>query len=207
MNIIIRWMDIEQNNMPIIPLLSDYREEKLNKQGAAMRKRSLASEYLLRRCLEEMGITPDGKLNITTNENGKPYLNDIPVFFNVSHSGNIVACALSDCDIGLDVQKRSPYNPALADKYFSKAELSCIERSDDKEGAYTLLWASKESYIKAMGSTLAQELKNAVIDLEPGEIISCRGYKIYSLTVGDYIICCCPLTGDNCSIDIKETTL
>lgn len=207
MNIIIRWMDIEQNNMPIIPLLSVYREEKLNTQSASRRKRSLASEYLLRRCLEERGITPDGKLNITTNENGKPYLKDIQVFFNVSHSGIIVACALSDCDIGLDVQKRSPYNPALADKYFSKAELGCIERSDDKEGAFTLLWASKESYIKAMGSTLAQELRNTVIDLEPESFLCCKGYRIYDFSVRDYIICCCPLTGDNCSIDIKEITL
>ena len=64
---------------------------------------------LLREGLRKMGmslqadsLTPDG---IDRTDDGKPYFKEIPgIRFNLSHSGDYIACAFSDLEIGLDLQ-------------------------------------------------------------------------------------------------------
>ncbi len=207
MKVLIRWIDIERNRVPEVCEISDYRREKIKTQNASMYERNMACEYLLREALGEVGLLRDGKLSINCNEYGKPCLNDLPIHFNISHSGSIVACAVAQCELGLDIQKINHFNNKLAEKYFSEKECSLISSSYDKDGMFTLLWAAKESYIKAQGKSLAKELAGSPIIFEPGDIMSCNGYRIYSHAVCDYKFCCCPLTEEACETDIRELAI
>lgn len=88
-------------------------------------------------------------------ENKKPYLSD-EFHFNISHSDTIVACAVSDAPIGVDVQEITPYH----DDYsivFSAREEKYINASSDKDSIFTILWTCKEAYGKAIGLGLLYE--------------------------------------------------
>ena len=204
MKIVIRWIDIGKNSLPEINELSDYRREKLNNQSTYLHIRNMACEYLLRETLREQGLFSEGKLSIACSPHGKPYLCDIPVHFNISHSEDIVACAVSQCQVGLDVQKLSGFNQKLANRYFSPDEIERINKEEDKNGMFTRIWAAKESFIKALGVTLSHSLWEAALSFENENNISCRGYRIYSRIISDYSFCCCPLTEEECEIEIKE---
>ena len=96
---------------------------------------------------------------------GKPYLQHLPVFFNLSHSGDLAVCAVSDREVGVDVQKiESGNHENLWKRYFTKAEqemlLSCAGE-EEKERLFYHFWVQKEAYGKLTGAGLASSLKES----------------------------------------------
>lgn len=92
---------------------------------------------------------------------GKPYLRDYPhVHFNISHSGCLVACAVSDCPIGVDIQEIVPYRPNVAKHVCTPDELLKIETSPNTDIAFTKIWTQKEAYLKMSGVGLSKRLEN-----------------------------------------------
>lgn len=95
---------------------------------------------------------PFSKQHISYGRYGKPYLRDYPnVYFNISHSGQFVACAVSDRPIGVDIQEIVPYHRNVAKCVFNLEELSQIESSPDRSAEFTKLWTQKEAYLKMLG--------------------------------------------------------
>ena len=135
--------------------LSQYRQEKLartrNPKAYAL---SLGAELLLLAALQELG-GPMPPLEITCGEGGKPALKDGPAF-SLSHSGERVLCALSDKPVGADLQKLRPYNPALVRRFFTAEEEAWLEEQRERDLAFSLLWSLKESYVKFLGSGIAE---------------------------------------------------
>lgn len=88
-------------------------------------------------------------------EKGKPYLREYPIFFNLSHSGEYVICAVSDREIGVDIQKCSDMNVMrIAKKFFTKEECRVLEAcatEDDRRQSFFRLWVRKEAYGKLLG--------------------------------------------------------
>lgn len=80
---------------------------------------------------------------------GKPYLKDVPVRFNLSHSGPLTAVAVGRRDVGLDVQQRDKKTHGTL-----SARLTPAEREED----LFRLWTAKEAYIKYCGGSLAAML-------------------------------------------------
>ena len=62
-------------------------------------KKHTSSKELLDEVLRLNGIA---NYKLRYNEYGKPYLESGGLFFNLSHSGEYVACAISDKEIGID---------------------------------------------------------------------------------------------------------
>ena len=80
------------------------------------------------------------------NEYGKPLAKK--VFFNVSHTENAVAIAISDgCDVGLDIERIRPIKDEV--KRFVSSEAERIADMTDEE--FFLMWTAKESLVKAEG--------------------------------------------------------
>ncbi len=87
---------------------------------------------------------------------GKPYLRDYPnVHFNISHSGQYVACAVANRPVGIDVQVIGAYWPDVAANVCSEEELVRIGASDDPAAEFTKLWTQKEAYLKMLGYGIA----------------------------------------------------
>lgn len=107
---------------------------------------------------------PFPKQYISYGRYGKPHLRDYPnVYFNISHSGQFVACAVSDRPIGVDIQKIVSYRRDVAKRVFSPEELSQIESSPDQSAEFTRLWTQKEAYLKMLGIGLSDSLDETAL--------------------------------------------
>lgn len=89
---------------------------------------------------------------ILRTENGKPYIENNPVFFSISHSGEKGLIAISDRPVGVDieVEKSRSYLHVLS--RFSEREREEISTERD----FLLHWTAREAFIKMKGATLAQ---------------------------------------------------
>lgn len=113
---------------------------------------------------------------------GKPYFRDLPFYFNLSHSGSYVLCAVSAGEIGADIQQHSGKNVGkLARRFFSGRECMALERTGEeleraaleqtmgkRERLFYRLWARKEAYGKLTGKGIVDALG---IDMLPKEVL------------------------------------
>ena len=108
------------------------REKALQYKKLDDRKRSVLAFVLLQCALrEEYGINEVPEF--VYNEFGKPLLPNLPIHFSMSHCKDAVACAVSDHNIGIDVESIVPYNPDVARRVCTAAELEILEQSKNKD--------------------------------------------------------------------------
>ena len=91
---------------------------------------------------------------------GKPCFRIHPeVRFNISHSGDLVICAVSDFEIGIDIQEKSRMNTdRIAKKIMSSAEHKKYLESSERQDFFYRVWVMKESYVKWTGDGITREL-------------------------------------------------
>ena len=116
------------------------------------RLQSLAVYHLLKEMLRQQGISLPA---IETDPQGKPFFSERPeLHFNLSHSGEMTACALGVHPMGVDIQQYGGLRPAVARRCFSASELTWYESQTDpaeKEKIFYQLWTLKESFSKLTG--------------------------------------------------------
>jgi len=143
-------------------LLSEKEQEKAARfRQDADRESSIAARGALRVLLSGYTGIPAAEIEFNYSENGKPHVIDIDIDFNVSHSSDWVVLAFGrNRNIGVDVEKIKwdMDVAAIASRFFATEEVLQIEGADDEHTAFFQLWAHKEAYVKACGSTLFQEL-------------------------------------------------
>lgn len=115
------------------------------------------SRGLLMRCLQD--YTKGACINAEVSENkfGKPYFENVPVKFSISHTGNLWGCIMSYSDVGLDLQeiKKNVKAEKLAGRFFSEDEYEYV-RNNDIYGFFRV-WTVKEAYVKYTGRGLFGE--------------------------------------------------
>lgn len=93
------------------------------------------------------------ELDIKKNESGKWECPEC--FFSLSHSGNLVAAAVSMKPVGIDIERKNEarFTPSLAHKMLACREAEAIERLDEAEkgSALNVLWTKKEALFKLSG--------------------------------------------------------
>lgn len=112
----------------------------------------ILGRLLLKKGLEAFGMF-DHLQHISYLESGKPYLKD--VFFSISHSENLVLCALTkDGEIGIDIEKVKPVKLTDFNSWFSAKEWQDIYTATVPLEKFYWYWTRKESIIKALGVDL-----------------------------------------------------
>lgn len=92
---------------------------------------------------------------------GKPYLRDYPdVHFNISHSGQFVACAVCNVPVGIDIQEIVPYKPDVARRVCTADEISQIEASMNPAAEFTKIWTQKEAILKMNGYGISEGISH-----------------------------------------------
>ncbi len=120
---------------------------------------------LLGRLLLKYGIKQINE-NIDPNKlrfNGtlKPYFESSTLEFNISHSGNLVVCAISDhCEIGIDVENIRPIEISDFKSQMTQKEWLSIMDSIDPTASFFQYWTQKEAVLKAHGSGMSTPLKS-----------------------------------------------
>ena len=74
---------------------------------------------------------------------GKPYFDTLPFHFSLSHSKGVVACALSDHEVGLDVEKITSISDGVMRRF-----VGCVGSTQEEN---TRLWTRYESCGKLLG--------------------------------------------------------
>ncbi|PKF75110.1 4'-phosphopantetheinyl transferase family protein [Chryseobacterium sp. PMSZPI] len=97
--------------------------------------------------------------------NHKPFLKGQKLHFNISHSKNLVVCAIAEFPIGIDVEfKDTAVNYLDFQFQMTNNEFQKIHDSEDKTDGFFKYWTYKEAVIKAHGSGM-------MIPLESFEVI------------------------------------
>lgn len=129
--------------------LPEIRKQKIIKcKQLQARKQSAGAGLLLGYILKEYGLAD---AEIKFGSNGKPEIEGI--FFNLSHSKNMVICVVSDKSVGCDIELICKAPEKVADRFFSEAEQSHLSQysGEEKNKEFYRLWTMKESYMKMTG--------------------------------------------------------
>ncbi|MCQ2071246.1 MAG: 4'-phosphopantetheinyl transferase superfamily protein [archaeon] len=140
---------------------SERRRKACSYLNTEDRVRSITAGLLIRllekRYATEMYIGPFGK----------PLMRDDTVQFNISHSGNLVVCAVSDRPVGVDVQTIEEFDDGLLAHILTPSEREIFDKNRSNT-LFTDIWASKESYVKAVGTGLYTEPTTFTVLTEKG---------------------------------------
>lgn len=132
------------------------------------KKRTVAGEMLVRKAIAEWCDVSEESIVFDKTEIGKPYVKDLPVEFNISHSGDMVVCAVDDKPVGIDVEKIRPIDLKLAKRICTDEELVYLfdHIPTEQNFAYTTdqelltrffeLWTAKEAYGKCIGAGMSE---------------------------------------------------
>jgi 4'-phosphopantetheinyl transferase len=141
-------------------------------------QRSLLGEILARTQLSRETSIPASELAIVRTIKGKPYLEGNPnLHYNISHSGDWVVMALSDREVGIDVERIREPHYRIAERFFSAPELEELNRLQGKakKDFFFDLWTLKESYLKLLGKGLTKSLGSFTLKRDHGEFILVTG--------------------------------
>ena len=166
-------------NERLLDLVGRRREKVIRYRMPDDRKRSLGAGIIIRKILDENGLT-ESCLRYSDNE--KPVVDGL--FFNVSHAGDYVVGVLSDCEVGCDIEKNANAPLEVAEHYFYHSELAYIKAAEDKDKAFFTLWTLKESYMKMTGRGMSLPLDSfEVVPTEEGFVLgkSSESERAFSL--------------------------
>ena len=158
--------------------------------------RCVTSDALLRRVLGA------DYSRVTKSPNGKPFLPHRPDFhFNLSHSGNWVAIAWGNSNVGLDVESvcHRANMKAVARRFFAEEERQYVFQEEPQQAhRFFEVWTGKESYLKYLGTGLRKDLTSfSVLSPEPGS-------NLHWETLPDGSLLCLCTTDDEYTLELLD---
>lgn len=157
--------------------LSDYELERqlsqlplnLQEKVTSFRRRedasnSLMGKIMLRDLAKHFFNIPDILDQLVYSNFGKPYIN-APLSFSISHSGNLVVCAVSEIyQLGVDVEQIAKLEFELFQEYMSGKEWEQIWLANNPNKKFLKFWTQKEAAIKADGRGLSIPLNSLTLN-------------------------------------------
>lgn len=178
-----------------LPILSASEQALyLTIKSPRRRREYLAGHYLLRVALTH--LLPDWAEQHTFELDDENWLSLTGpaascIDFNLSHSGEWVACAVGyNCRLGVDIEsprKQRSYRE-LAAEYFSEGECRRLDALSDEEcrEAFFELWTLKESYLKARKQGIsAAELATEFLPITDSAAVDWCSYRFQFSQQGD----------------------
>ncbi|MFZ4861935.1 4'-phosphopantetheinyl transferase family protein [Sphingobacterium sp. Mn56C] len=121
----------------------------------------LLGDLLTRYILCKHYAVPNTDIVYAYQRYGKAFLPHYPdLHFNISHSGNWVVAVVAPVLVGIDIEKIRPNRTHIAAVACSDMENRELQKLKDYEKTvlFFKLWTLKESYIKATGKGLTEDL-------------------------------------------------
>ncbi len=176
-------------------LVSENRRKKaLRLPTRRARANSLATELLARYALEQYGISQE---ELYFDKTGRPRVKEDIAFLSLSHSGEYVACAVSERPVGVDVQKIKPVSRLVIVRVCTAAERESLSHAADVPTAFTRLWSLKEAWRKANPDAGPKEMLRAEFFLDEDRLV--QGPSGFCYTVPDapegYALALCEALG------------
>ena len=188
------------------------RKSRIDSVKPELNKRQILLEYAFAECGKDYR-----EASFALGQYDKPYVQNMDVSFNISHSNDKVMCVFSPSlvDLGCDVEKDKKDGSKIAERFFTEEEflyLRNVEEEDERKTLFTRLWTMKESFIKAVGEGLSLPLNDFSL-IKDGKICESisRDGKTFSFreypTEGDYHFTLCYQEGACGGMEDKENTV
>ena len=104
---------------------------------------------------------------------GKPWFPERPdLHFNLSHSGGLLLCALSDRPVGVDIEQLRPRSRALLERSLTPEELEWCQQAEDPWPRFYTLWTRRESACKQTGRGLTFPVRAITVPLPPADTLN-----------------------------------
>lgn len=150
---------------------------KLAHQTTFQRYLSLVGKYLLVEGLERFALTNDHyPIELDYRSNGKPFLKNLDVDFSISHSGNMVVCAIAAQSIGIDIQQKVAIRKGSERLFLKQTEIDVFPNPD-----FLKLWSQKEATYKGFGYNFSAKLSD--FQFISSDILQYKNEKIRTCTI------------------------
>ena len=171
-------LDVElafKHKKKLLEKVNDTQKEKaLRYKNEADQIRSLASAYLINSLSKEP---------LLFNDTGKPFFENGP-YFNVSHSGKYIVMAVSQKEIGVDIEECIAKDMSSLIRIFNEAEAKMIKEHSD----FYYLWCAKESLIKCIGSSINKIKEIPSLPLNGIKTFKGKDYQCKSFVYEKHIV-------------------
>lgn len=165
---------------------------------------SLLGRLLLLQGIQESYQLDYSEKEISYSKFNKPFFVDDSVHFNISHSGAIVVCAITDKSaLGIDIEKITTNAIEDFESQFSENEWEKIIKANHPKEVFFDYWTQKEAVIKSHGHGLSIPLKSFEI-LENETIINDEKFYLKELKIDNEYKCYLSLNEDFNDIKIKQ---
>lgn len=181
--------------------------------------RALFADLLIRKIIIEKTGFKNEEIKFSVGKYGKPLLKKkSDFFFNLSHSGDWIVCAVDNIPIGIDIERIRSIDYNISKRYFSKEEHNDLmsKVDSDKLFYFFTLWTLKESYVKAVGEGLSIPFRSFTIKVEAnnislrlkGQLQNNKFFALYDINK-DYKLAVCAENNDfpECVIKKKVESL
>ncbi len=127
----------------------------LNRKNADSRQNSVEAYTLLDLMLSS--LTDIKKAVLRRSENGKPYIENEKISFNLTHTEGAVACIVDTegCDVGIDCERVGRDGQKIIERFFDENAKRKYADSPDKALEFARIWTEKEAYAKFTGTGLS----------------------------------------------------
>lgn len=131
-------------------------------------------------------------------------------FHNISHSGPLVAVAVSDVQVGVDTEVRRAVSRRLMCRALSEKEQQRLFCQTDPQMGFLRFWTLKEAYGKARRTGLAYPLKQVEFMMDESAKngqwmrVPCSAADVTCFCFSDE---CCALSVCACAMDAPEPVI
>lgn len=151
----------EEEKKQCFSLIENERKDKLSKCMERKQTETLYSHMVAKKEIAKILGCGINDITFEYDENSKPKLKGQKnLYFSISHSFEYVAVAVSDKPVGVDIEKIRPVSQTIINRVCSKAERTYLKESTDEQSNFIKLWTLKESYLKAIGTGIIDNMKN-----------------------------------------------
>ncbi len=126
----------------------------------------IIGKVLLAYALKKNGLKNTASLDgYSYSKHNKPFLSKSTSFFSITHSRNMVVCAISsEQSIGIDTENILPVNLDYLKAYFDQNDWYNIKNANNPTLAFYRHWTLKEAALKASDRAISSiELQNVVV--------------------------------------------
>ena len=143
----------EEYLLAISDMQDGVREHIEKKKNFSDRVLSLCAYRLVLDGVKELFGASDAKIAF---DGARPYFENLPIYFSISHSGTRVVAAVSARPVGVDIERRREIKRGMSKRFFTENEQKCD---------FFEIWTKKEAYGKCKGG-LSEVLSTDVTELE-----------------------------------------
>lgn len=131
------------------------RKEQIDKINDINTKKIKIIEYYLIKKYLKLKINKD----FNYSKNGKPFIIN-EKHFSISHTKNALVLAISNNNVGIDMEEIKEHKINLIKKVCNEIEIAEIEKSKNKIEKFLEIWTKKESTVKLLDKSIFYDTKN-----------------------------------------------